>query len=476
VARDDGEPGWRLVRELPFEPGRGFHAVLGQTDGRQVISVKGAPEIVLPRCVAHRDGNTVAPLTAAARKAIDEQIQALAMRGYRVLAVAERAASDRRSLDPSRVERLEFAGLLGLADPVRSTAASAVRTLRRAGVEAIMLTGDHPSTAKAIATELGLRTGQVITGAEVERLSDAELADRARDAAVFARVSPAHKVAIVRALQRTGQAVAVTGDGANDAPAIRLADVGIALGPDSTPATKQAADIVIIDERIETIVDAVIESRAMWRSVRDSVGLLVGGNLGEIGFTLGSSLSSARSALNARQLLAINLFTDLMPALAIAVRPPRNLTPEDLLIEGPDAAVGTALSRDIAARAIATGVCATAGWLVARFISPMGGASTIAFATLVGAQLAQTAATAHGDPVILTTAVASAAMTAVVVQTPFTSVFFGCRPLGPHEWALAAAASLAAIPVAAYAGRLLAARLPDPAQPLTQADSQAAAA
>jgi cation-transporting P-type ATPase I len=458
VSRDEDEPGWHHVRELPFEPGRGYHAVLGQTDGRQVISVKGAPEVVLPRCVAMRAGDSVSPLTPADHHALEQQVRALALRGFRVLAVAERAASDRQSLDASRVERLEFAGLLCLADPVRPTAAAAVETLRRAGVRAIMLTGDHPSTAEAIAAELDLPVDKIITGTQVESLSEEDLADLARDAAVFARVSPSHKVAIVRALRRTGQAVAVTGDGANDAPAIRLADVGIALGPDSTPAAKQAADIVITDERIETIVDAVIESRAMWRSVRDSVGLLLGGNLGEIGFTVGSSLLSARSALNARQLLAINLLTDLLPALAVAARPPRGISPETLLAEGPEAAVGTALSRDIAARAIATGVCATAAWLLGRFVSPVGGAGTVAFATLVGAQLAQTAASAYSDPVVLTTAVVSAAITVALVQAPPTSIFFGCRPLAPHEWAIAAATSMAAIPIAAYAGRLVAGR------------------
>jgi cation-transporting ATPase I len=318
-----------------------------------------------------------------------------------------------------------------------------------------MLTGDHPSTAEAIAAELGLRTGRVITGPEVEQLSEEELAQLAGEVSVFARVSPAHKVAIVRALQRSGQAVAVTGDGANDAPAIRLADVGIALGAQSTPAAKQAADIVITDERIETIVDAVVESRAMWRSVRDSVSLLVGGNLGEIGFTLGSSVLSARPALNARQLLAVNLLTDLLPALAVAVRPPRDITPESLLALGPDAAVGDGLSGEIAARAIATWLSTTGGWLAARSVSTPGGASTVAFASLVGGQLAQTAASAYRDPVVLAAALGSAGLTALLVQNPVTSVFFGCRPLGPMEWAIASGASLAAIPLAALAARIL---------------------
>ncbi|WP_369690738.1 HAD-IC family P-type ATPase [Nocardia crassostreae] len=317
-----------------------------------------------------------------------------------------------------------------------------MRELRAAGVDVVMLTGDHPSTAAAIAAELGLRGGRVVTGAELRSRTDEQLAELVADTAVFARVSPEHKALIVRALRRAGHAVAVTGDGANDAPAIRLADVGIALGPRSTPAAKQAADIVVTDERIETIVDAVIESRAMWRSVRDSVALLEGGNLGEIAFTLGSALLAARPALNARQLLAVNLLTDLLPALVVAARPPRGVCTAELLTEGPDAAVGATLNQQVTARAVITTVAAVGGWLAARLLCPPRQVSTVGFATLVGAQLVQTAVSAQGDPLVLATALGSAAALVALVQFPPTSYFFGCRPLGVRGWGVTLAASV----------------------------------
>ncbi|MCW4356068.1 HAD-IC family P-type ATPase [Hoyosella sp. YIM 151337] len=449
TVREADEPGWTMVRELPFAYDRGFHAVLGRTNGRQIISVKGAPEAVLPRCSALREDGAVREMTATERERLQGRVDELAAEGFRVLAVAERDASEREDFDAERIERLEFAGLLCLGDLVRSTAAEAVRNLRAAGVEAIMLTGDHPSTAEAIAAELGIRsTGRVITGPEVETLSDTELAELVAESAVFARVTPTHKAAIVRALQAAGNAIAVTGDGANDAPAIRLADVGIALGANSTPAAKQAADIVVTDERIETIVDAVIESRAMWRSVRESVALLVGGNLGEIGYALGSTLLSAQPGLNARQFLAINLLTDLAPALALAARPPRDVTPAELLEEGPDAAVGNALNGELIARAAATSVAALSAWLAARAIGRASGARSVGFATLVGAQLAQTAASAKGDRAVLTATIVSAFVLFVLVQSP-ASYLFGCRPLGPARWSIVIAACWLAIRIAA---------------------------
>jgi len=453
IAREEGQPGWAAVQELPFESGRGFHAVLGRADGEQVISVKGAPEIVLPRCVARRDEGGSRDWTDADRAEIERRVEDLARDGYRVLAVAERYASQRRNLGEDRVERLDFLGLLCLADSVRPTAAAAVRNLREAGVEVVMLTGDHPSTAEAIAAELGLHSsGRAITGPELDSLDKDALAELAADAAVFARVSPTHKVAIVRALQQAGRVVAVTGDGANDAPAIKLADVGLALGPQSTPAARQAADIVIADDRIETIVDAVIESRAMWRSVRDSVALLVGGNLGEIGFTVGSALLSARPPLNTRQLLLVNLMTDLVPALVVAARPPRDITPESLLNEGPEAAVGRALTVEIVARAIATLLGTTSGWLAGRALTPRS-ASTVAFASLVAGQLAQTATSAKGDPVVLAAAIGSALALIALIQFPPTSFFFGCRPLGPTGWAISFGAGAVAAATSGFAAR-----------------------
>ncbi|WP_130511935.1 HAD-IC family P-type ATPase [Krasilnikovia cinnamomea] len=444
VTITDGAPGWRMRRELPFEPGRGFHAVLGDDANGRRISVKGAPETVLPRCLRRCDEHGERPLTDDDRAGLDGHVEHLARQGYRVLAVAERSASDAGHLDDERVDRLTFLGLLALADPVRPTAAAAVRQLRAAGVDIAMLTGDHPSTAAAIAAELGILNGhRPVTGAEIDACTDDELTKLVAEATVFARTSPAHKVTLVRALRRAGRVVAVTGDGANDAPAIRLAEVGIALGDRGTTAAREAADIVITDDRVETIVDTVIEGRALWTAVRDSVALLIGGNLGEIAFTLISALVSPRPPLGARQLLLINLVTDLLPALALAARPPRNISANELLHAGPDTAVGKDLNRDIAVRAAATTIAATGGWLAARATGTHGRASTVALASLVGAQLAQTALAGRGDPLVLAAAAGSALALASLIQLPPTSIFFGCRPLGPVAWTIVLAASAA---------------------------------
>jgi cation-transporting P-type ATPase I len=446
----DEAAGWQMVRQLPFEPGRGYHAVLGKVPAGQMISVKGAPEVVLPRCVAWtRDGRR-RPLTSRDRREIDAEVDRLAQQGLRVLAIAERRASPRRHLDEDRVDRLVLRGLLGLADATRSTAAEAVRRLRRAGVSVVMLTGDHPSTAEAIGAELDLLDGgAVVTGPELDETDDEALDALVSKAAVFARVSPAHKVSVVRSLRRAGRVVAVTGDGANDAPAIRLADVGIALGDQGTAAARQAADMIVVDGQIETIADGVIAGRAMWASVRDAVALLLGGNLGEILFTVGGSAISASPPLNARQLLFVNLMTDLLPALAVASRTPRRISVESLAREGPESSLGSALTDEVTRRAIATALGTTGGWLAARLTGTTGRASSVAVASLVASQLAQTAMASHGDPYVLGAVGLSFAALVGTVQTPGVSHFFGSRPLGPVAWSTVLGAAVAASAIGA---------------------------
>ncbi|KWX10982.1 hypothetical protein TR74_00415, partial [Carbonactinospora thermoautotrophica] len=194
LTSDEDLGGWERVAELPFEPGRGYHAVLGRTSEGQRLSVKGAPEIVLARCEVWRHGGTTAPFDEAARRQVEQEVDRLARQGYRVLAVAERPASNRRDLADDRIERLHFLGLVALADPVRPTAAAAVAQLQQAGVEILMVTGDHPSTAEAIAAELNALNGRrVVTGPELDAMSEEELAEVLPDVAVFARVSPAQK-------------------------------------------------------------------------------------------------------------------------------------------------------------------------------------------------------------------------------------------------------------------------------------------
>jgi cation-transporting P-type ATPase I len=464
VAVDQQIQSWRRVAELPFEPTRGYHAVLGRNGTSGLLSVKGAPEVVLPRCDswAHPAGDR--PLDARTRRRLAQTVNRFAQRGHRVLAVAEREASGRRDLDDDRVGRLRLLGFLGLVDPVRPQAKNGVTQLCAAGLRVVMVTGDHPSTAEGIAGELGLRDHwRTVTGVQLDAMSDAELDAALDQVTVFARVTPVHKVRIVEAYRRRGTVVAMTGDGANDAPAIRLADVGVALGEHATPAARSAADMVVPDGRIETITAAIVEGRAMWGSVRDALAIMLGGNLGEVGFTVVGTLAGGKPPLNPRQLLLVNLMTDVAPGLAVAVRPPKGVTPEDLLHEGPDTSLGAALDREIIARAITTATGAGAAWTAARLTGRARRASTIALAALVGTQLGQTTLDSGGDPLVLGAVLGSAALLLGIVQTPGLSQFFGCTPLGPVGWSIAVGTSTAATAVSALASPLLD-RLSSPTQ------------
>ncbi|MDX6738727.1 HAD-IC family P-type ATPase [Actinocorallia sp. A-T 12471] len=440
---------WERLDELPFEPARGYHAVLGSSPQGRWLSVKGAPELVLDKCATwQRDGESV-PFDAAARAQVADEIEALARRGFRVLAVADRPAPEDEfaELTEEGVQGLVFLGLLCIADPVRPTAAAAVARLRTAGVGIIMITGDHPSTAEAIAADLGILDGRVMTGADLDELGDADLAKALSDVSVFARMTPAQKARTVGALRTMGKVVAVTGDGANDAPAIRLADVGIALGERASPAAREAADVVITDNRIETITQAIADCRAMWRSTRDALAVLLGGNLGEIGFTVGTGLLMGASPLNVRQLLLVNMLTDLLPAIALAVRPPHRVTKADLLAEGPERSLGAALTHDIAVRGITTAAAAFAAFVLGHSGGSRLQASTTGLVALVATQLFQTIAAGGRDPLVLASGVFSLTVLAAVVQIPGLSHFFGSRPLMPQCWliAYASAATAAAL-------------------------------
>ncbi|MHB1987296.1 MAG: HAD-IC family P-type ATPase [Acidimicrobiales bacterium] len=445
VDGSDGLGGWRLLGELAFEPERGYHAVIGDSPRGPRVSVKGAPEIVLPRCTTWRSPEGVTVIDRSARRRLDAEVERLASQGLRVLAVAERPASTRPHLADERVSDMQLLGFLGLADGVRPTAAAAVADLRAAGVSVVMMTGDHPATAAAIAKELEILNGvPVLTGADLDSWSDGELDAALGEATVFARVTPAHKMRIVRAYQRIGRIVAMTGDGANDAPAIRLAHTGIALGGRGSAAARDAADLIVLDDRIETIIDAIGEGRAMWASVRDAVAILIGGNLGEIGFIVSSTAITGASPLGARQLLLVNLLTDMLPAMTIALRAPDRRSPEELLHEGPEASLGGPLVRQIGLRAATTAAGAMGGWALARSTGSSRRASTVALAALVGTQLGQTAALGVRSPVVLASTFVSAGVLVGIIQTPGVSHFFGCRPIGPVGWGIAIGSSAVA--------------------------------
>ncbi|MCB9635453.1 MAG: HAD-IC family P-type ATPase [Sandaracinus sp.] len=431
----------RVRDVLPFEPARGYHA-LREENGR--VHLKGAPEVLVERCDRWLVDGEERPLDDAGRARLHEAATSMADRGLRVLAIVDGRLSE-GPLEDAHLRECRFRGFVGIADPVRATAKRALDDLRRAGVTAYMITGDHPRTARAIAKELAMDgdAPEVVTGAQMDDANDTELGALLERARVFARVTPSQKVRIVRVLKARGRVVAMTGDGANDAQAIRLADVGIALGRGSTGAARHASDLVVADGSVESIVAAVLEGRALWRSVREAVSLLVGGNLGEIGFTLAGGVLGGRSPLNPRQLLLVNLLTDALPAMAVALRPPTS-SPDELLGEGPEASLGEALEERILERGVVTAASATAAWMLARMTGDRRGADTVGLLALVGAQLGQTLASGGPSPLVVATGVGSMAALVALIQTPATSVIFGSRPLGPIGLAQAAGAAGAA--------------------------------
>ncbi|RSO03809.1 haloacid dehalogenase [Streptomyces sp. WAC 06783] len=454
VTVEDGAPGWHRTDDLPFEPSRAYHATTGRSSRGALLSVKGAPENVLERCARRRTGSTAdRPLDDRERARLTATAEELAGAGRRVLAVAERPMEPGESLAEEAVDGLVLLGFLTLSDPVRAGAPPAAERLREAGVQIVMLTGDHPATADAIASTINNGASQRVCGAaELDELDDDALDALLPRVDVIARCSPHHKVRIVQAYQRIGRVVAMTGDGANDAPAIRLADIGIALGRRGTPAATAAADLVVSDDRLETIIAALMEGRAMWTSVRAALAVLIGGNLGEIGFSVLAAALTGRAPLTARQIMLVNLLTDLAPALAIAIREPSGDGGERLLREGPDRSLGTALTRELLLRGFTTTLGATLAWGAARLTGRRRRAGTVALAAVVGTQLAQTVLIGGPDRRVLIAGLGSAAVLAAVIQTPGVSRFFGCTPMGPVAWGI----TLGAIAAATLAGTALA--------------------
>ncbi|TQM43830.1 HAD-IC family P-type ATPase [Pseudonocardia cypriaca] len=424
--RAAGEPD----RALSFATGRAFSAAV--RDGRLVV--KGAPEVVLRRCGR----------VGAARKRATE----LAAEGLRVLAVADREIGRCPDDLDEAARKLRLRGFVALADTVRGSTVAAVEQLRAAGVRVLVATGDHPETASAIAAQAGVPDAErVVTGAQLARASEAERTELVRGAAVFARLSPEQKVTLVAALRRAGATLAMTGDGINDAAAIRLADVGVAVTSTESPAARKAADVVLTDIDLTRLVDAIAEGRAMWARVRDAVSVLVGGNAGEIAFTVLGTAFGGRSPLTTRQLLLVNMLTDMFPALAVAVAAPRRAAAggeddgplaahplRDVLLAGPHRGFTHSVRQMVLVRGAATAAGAGGAWAVGRVTGTTARASTMGLAALIASQLGQTAWAGRRSPLVVMTAAGSLAALAAVVQTPGVSRFFGCRPLDPLSW------------------------------------------
>ena len=324
-ARLDPSPnGYKLLSEIPFDSQRkAMSVIVREADGSEVMYTKGAPEVILEICSYELRDGCEHSLTAERRKIIASRNTKLAQQALRVLALAYRKQprDDKGSL---REENLVFAGLAGMIDPPREEAKEAVRLCNSAGIRPIMITGDHPATAKAIANELGIlaEDGQVLVGGDLESLTDEELARQVETTSVYARVSAEHKLRVVKAWQSRGQVVAMTGDGVNDAPAIKAADIGIAMGITGTDVTKEASDMVLTDDNFASIVSAVEEGRGIYDNIQKVLLYLLSCNAGEILLMFVASLLDWPAPLLPVQLLWINLVTDGMPALALSLEPP----------------------------------------------------------------------------------------------------------------------------------------------------------
>ena len=456
--REDLEATWPRVQEVPFDSDRKRMSTIHRRGGAEpavIAFVKGAPDVVLDLCTQGLESGNAVALTPSMREAILAQNRDMAGHALRVLAVAYRRLDEvPDKVEPATVEHdLVFVGLLGMIDPPRPEVVEALKVSRAAGLKSIMVTGDYKDTAQAIARDIGLLTpgGLVLTGAELDRMSDEELAAQADRLDVCCRVSPQHKTRIVEALKKRGHVVAMTGDGVNDAPALKRANIGVAMGITGTDVAKQTADMVLTDDNFASIVAAIEQGRIIYSNIRKFVYFLLACNVGEIFIVFGAMLFGLPIPLRPVQLLWLNLVSDGAPALALGLekgdpdimkQPPRS--PREHVINR-DMAIGIGVIAAVDAIAI-LGVFFLA---LQRYPGQVEVAQTIAFATLCASELLR-AFTARSEYhsifsigftsnrwMVWAVAV-SFALVLTVVYVPFFQPFFGTVPLGLDDWMLMA--------------------------------------
>jgi P-type Ca2+ transporter type 2C len=400
------------IGEVPFSSERKLMSTIhkdSQSNGRLLVFAKGAPDVLLAKCTEELAGENTRLLTDDRRKEIVAINEELAGRALRTLATAYRSVPsdqfDANGIDEGVECDLVFAGLVGMIDPPRQEAKDAVARARKAGIRPIMITGDHPVTARVIAGELGIANdGRAIAGTELADTPDDKLVEVARDVSVYARVNPEHKLRIVKALQHEGAVVAMTGDGVNDAPALKAADIGVAMGITGTDVSKQAADMVLADDNFATIVAAVEEGRSIFSNIRKFLRFLLSSNTGEVltmffGVLLANVIglqaedSGIVLPVLATQLLWINLVTDGAPALALGIDP----ASKGLMNRPPRPAHEAVITRRMWSGILFVGVVMAAGTLFVLDASLPGGlvagsgnmryAQTMAFTTLMMFQM-----------------------------------------------------------------------------------------
>jgi potassium/sodium efflux P-type ATPase len=461
------------VGEIPFTSERKLMTALAadaDRDGRIDVVTKGAPDVLLDRCTHERVGEEELPLTPDRRQQLTETIESLADRALRTLAVGYRFMPDReKPAEEEATERdLVYLGMVGMIDPPRPEAKTAIAEAKSAGIRILMITGDHPRTAARIAADLGIveEEPRVLTGLEIEALDEEGTREQVREVSVYARVSPEHKLRIVDALQADEHIVAMTGDGVNDAPALKSADIGVAMGVTGTDVTKEAADMVLSDDNFATIIAAVREGRAIFANIRRFLRFLLSSNIGEVltmflgvvlAGVIGLDLVDEGLAvpLLATQILWINLLTDTGPALALGVDPP----PAGVMGRPPRGITDRVIDRRMWGTIFWIGglmALVTLGALDLRLegglIPGSGGiveARTMAFTTLVLAQLfncfcarsdRQSAfRNLFTNPLLWAAVAVSIALQVAVVELPFLNRAFGTTPMPASDWIISTA-------------------------------------
>jgi len=442
------------VQEIPFDSDRKRMTTIHRRNGSEIIAfVKGAPDVLLDQCSRIQQGGQALALSEDKRKEVLEQNLDMARAALRVLGVAYRPLQEvPENPKPADIERdLTFVGLLGMIDPARPEVREAVKVAKGAGLKSVMVTGDHKETAEAIARDIGLlgKGGLVLTGPEIEKLSDAELAARADRLEVCCRVSPQHKTRIVDAMKARDHVVAMTGDGVNDAPALKRASIGVAMGITGTDVTKQTADMVLTDDNYASIVAAIEQGRIIYSNIRKFVYFLLACNAGEILIIFGAMLVGMPIPLRPVHLLWLNLVSDGAPALALGMEkgdkdimkyPPR--PPKEPVINR-DMAIGIGVIAVVDAIAILT-----AFYLgLQRYPGHLEAAQTIAFVTLCTSELirAYTARSEYHSVFAIGVfsnkwmnwaVLASFLLVLMVVYVPFLNPFFDTVSLSLDDWLL----------------------------------------
>ena len=461
------------VDEAPFDSGRKMMSTIHDLGGSYVQYTKGGPDVVLAKCAYYYEHGEVKPMTVAKRDEIMAANKTMADKALRVLAAAKRDwATKPADNTPEFLEKeLVFLGLTGMIDPVRPEVKAAIEECRSAGIRAVMITGDHKDTAVAIAKELGIITdaSQAITGAELDAIPDEELGEFVKNFGVYARVQPEHKVRIVNAWKANGAITAMTGDGVNDAPSIKSADIGVGMGITGTDVTKNVADMVLADDNFATIVSAVGEGRRIYDNIRKAIQFLLASNMSEVLGVFGASLLGF-TLLNPVHLLFINLVTDCFPALALGLekaepdtmqRPPRD-SKEGIFAGG--------LFLDIAYQGVLVTALTMAAYLIGSFMDPYVGSfaalrtagvsdhgMTMAFLTMsmceifhsfnLRSQRKSIFSLKGQNKVLWAAMIGSLALTTLLLEVPFLADAFGFTSIGWDEYAISMGLAILVIPI-----------------------------